>query len=104
VEKEFAANPRVTFFEIPRIAGLARLGRFFIDRGMRRGTPSNLQENVITVYGGAEPWKSRIGYAQPDDAYLVLLDPAGVIQWSQHGKLDEHAFAELRQVVMNFLK
>ena len=102
--KEFAGNPRVTFYEIPMIGGLARLGRFFIDRGMRRGTPSNLHENVITVYGGVDPWKSRIGYAQPDDAYLVLLDPAGIIRWTHRGEFDEHIFTELRQVVMNLLK
>jgi hypothetical protein len=46
--KEFGTNPRVTFYEIPMIGGLARLGRFFIDRGMRRGTPGDLQENVET--------------------------------------------------------
>jgi hypothetical protein len=102
--KEFAGNPRVTFYEIPMIGGVARLGRFFIDRGMRRGTPSNLQENVITVYGGVEPWKSRIGYAKPDEAYLVLLDPAGTIRWIHHGEFDERIFAELRQVVTTFLK
>jgi len=102
--KEFGTNPRVSFFEIPMIGGLARLGRFFIDRGMKKGTPSNLQENVITVYGGVEAWKSRIGYAQPDDAYLALLDPAGIVRWTHHGAFDERTFADLRQVVTNLLK
>ena len=31
----------VTFFEVPMIGGLATLGRWFIDRGMRNGTPVN---------------------------------------------------------------
>ena len=60
------------------IGGMARLGRFFINRGRRRGTSTNLRENVIAVYGGADPWKSRVEYLQPDEAYFVLLDPTGV--------------------------
>ena len=34
------------------IGGLGTLARWFIDSGMRRGTPKADQGNVITVYGG----------------------------------------------------
>jgi len=36
---DFGGEPRVTFFEIPMIGGFATLGKWFIDSGMRRGTP-----------------------------------------------------------------
>jgi hypothetical protein len=35
------------------IGGLGTLGRWFIDRGMRKGTPMELRDHVITVYRGA---------------------------------------------------
>ena len=54
----------MTFFEIPMIGGLARMGKWFIDSGMRRGTPKADHENVITVYGGTDrgssAWDSGI--------------------------------------------
>lgn len=53
---DFEKNPQVTFYEIPMIGGMARLGKWFIDSGMRRGTPKADHENVITVYGGTDPW------------------------------------------------
>lgn len=34
--KEFGGNRQVTFYEIPIIGGMARLGKWFIDSGMRR--------------------------------------------------------------------
>jgi hypothetical protein len=37
--RDFETGPRVTFYEIPMIGGMARLGKWFIDGGMRRGTP-----------------------------------------------------------------
>ena len=48
-------NPErnVTLFEVPMIGGLGALGRWFIDRGMRKGTPVELHDHVITVYGGS---------------------------------------------------
>jgi hypothetical protein len=73
-----------TFYEIPMIGGMARMGKWFIDSGMRRGTPKDLHENVITVYGGTDAWKQRMGFKEPDHAYVVLIDPKGVVRWVGH--------------------
>ena len=63
--QDFGTEPSVTFFEIPMIGGLARMGKWFIDSGMRRGTPKADHENVITVYGGTDAWKQRVGFRDP---------------------------------------
>ena len=80
----------VTFFEIPMIGGLATLGRWFIDRGMRNGTPAALHDQVITVYQGTGDWKKRLSYSDDDkdDAYLIVFDRAGVVRWLHHGGFD----------------
>ena len=93
--KDFGDNPQVTFYEIPMIGGMARLGKWFIDSGMRRGTPEKDHENVITVYGGTDLWKQRLGFQPPDAAYLILLDQRGVVRWRHSGKLDEEAYKGL---------
>jgi len=36
---QFGADERVTFFEIPIIGGISKLAKWFIDSGMRKGTP-----------------------------------------------------------------
>ena len=50
---DFGKEPRATFFEVPMIGGMAVMGKWFIDSGMRRGTPKEDHEHVITVYNGA---------------------------------------------------
>jgi hypothetical protein len=72
--QDFGAKPAFTFFEIPMIGGMARMGKWFIDSGMRRGTPKTDHENVITVYGGTDDWKLRVGLNDPKAACLVLID------------------------------
>jgi hypothetical protein len=93
--KEFGNNPQVAFYEIPMIGGMARLGKWFIDSGMRKGTPLSDRENVITVYGGTDSWKQRMGFQSPDAAYLVLLDKHGAVQWRHSGAFDEDAYKDL---------
>ena len=93
--RDFGADSMVTFFEVPVIGGLARVARPFIDGGMRRGTPQALHENVITVYGRAAEWKLRLGFREPRDAYLLLLDRAGRVAWRHDGPFREEDYALL---------
>jgi hypothetical protein len=56
------------------MAGKAALiGRWFIDSGMRNGTPPELHDHVLTVHGGTGEWKTRLRYSseREDDAYLA---------------------------------
>jgi hypothetical protein len=93
--QDFGDNPDVTFYEVPMIGGMARLGKWFIDSGMRKGTPRQDQENVVTVYGGTDPWKQRLGFQSPDAAYLILLDQRGLVRWRHGGQFGEEAYREL---------
>jgi hypothetical protein len=49
---DFSDKTQVTFYQVPMLGGAARMGKWFIEGGMRRGTAKADYENVITVYGG----------------------------------------------------
>lgn len=101
--QDFSAEPRVTFFEIPMIGGLARMGKWFIDSGMRRGTPKPDYGNVITVYGGTDAWKKRVAFREPNAAYLILLGQDGRVRWRYTGSLDEKPYQALSSEVSRLL-
>ncbi len=104
-EQYKSAGDRVTFYEIPMIGGMARMGKWFIDGGMRKGTPKQDWEHVITVYGGVAPWKARAAFQDPKAAYLVLIDGAGKVAWMHRDSaFDENAFAALRSAVDRLLQ
>jgi hypothetical protein len=102
--KDFGDKQRVTFFEVPMIGGMARLGKWFIDSGMRKGTPRTDYEHVITVYGGTDSWKQRLVVQSPDAAYLILLDQHGVVRWLHAGQFDEEAYRTLSRQVAALLE
>jgi hypothetical protein len=101
--QDFATDPRVTFFEIPMIGGLARMGKWFIDGGMRRNTPRADQEHVITVYGGTDAWKQRVGFRDSRAAYLILIDQNGNVVWLHAGDPDESPYRALSSEVSRLL-
>jgi hypothetical protein len=92
--EDFGKNPQVTFYEIPMIGGMARLGKWFIDSGMRRGTAKADYENVITVYGGIDPWKQRLAVTDETFAYLILIDPSGKVVWRHAGPFDQERYGQ----------
>jgi hypothetical protein len=89
--KTIGSRADVTLFEVPMIGGLATMGRWFINRGMRSGTPVDLHDRVITVYGDTDEWKRRLSYSpeHKDDAYLIVVDREGVVRWLHHGAFDQ---------------
>src|SRR3954470_15949261 len=91
----------VTFLEVPMIGGAATLGRWFIDRGMRKGTPAELHDQVLTVYGGTGEWKKRLLYsaAHENDAYLIAVDREGIVRWVHHGAFEQWRADELHAVL-----
>jgi hypothetical protein len=95
----YGSRTDVTLFEVPMMGSAARLGRVFIDRGMRKNTPKELHGRVMTVYGRNGDWKARVGFEAANDAYLVLVDRQGVIRWLAHGAASEERLAELFALV-----
>jgi hypothetical protein len=99
VRRDFGPDSRLVCYEIPMIGGAARLARPFIDRGMRRGTPRELHERVITVYRDAGEWKQRVGFSEPNVAYLLLVDGEGRVVWRAKGPFGEATYGSLAERV-----
>ena len=101
LRRELGANDTFTFFEVPVIGGMGRMAKWFIDSGMRKGTPKELHENVITVYGGADRWKKAMGFSKADEnaAYLALIGPDGRVRWLHRGAFSDEAMAALKTAI-----
>lgn len=99
--ERFGSDTTVTLFEVPMIGGMARMASPFIESGMRKGTPPELRERVLIVYGDTRDWKARVGWsgAARDDAHLLLLDPEGRVRWMAHGAFDPEVFESLAREV-----
>lgn len=103
-KQEFIRLPGVAFYEIPMIGGFARLGKWWIDSGMRRGTPAADHSRVITIYRDTGDWKKRLQFNDKDAAYLILLDRQGRIRWLHSGKMDDRVWQSLASATRQWLQ
>ncbi len=93
---EFHADSHVTCLELPMMSGVgARMGKPFIERGMRSGTPRALYRNVVVVWSGVGEWKQRLHAGDGRIAYLMLLDREGRLVWSGTGGRDVKGYEKL---------
>lgn len=101
--KDFGDTPQVTFYEIPMIGGMGAMAKPFITGGMRKGTPKEDYEHVITVFGNPTFWKERLRFKNEKEAYLILLGQEGTIRWVSKGLVDEAKYAELAETARRLL-
>jgi hypothetical protein len=100
---DFGADRRVNYYEVPMIGGMGKLARGFIDGGMRKSTPKELQDNVVTVYDDVSEWKKRMGDPGGDVAHVLLLDAQGRVVERHTGMFDEAAYKRLAAATRGLL-
>jgi hypothetical protein len=72
-----------------------RFIRGMVTSSIRRGTPPGEQDRFVTLFQGEADLKRFMSYAVPDEAYLLLLDAKGEVQWHGHGLFGEQDYAAL---------
>jgi hypothetical protein len=76
-----------------------RLVRGMATHGIKGSVPKDQYDRFLLVYHGEKELKQAAGFEQPDDAYLLVLDPAGTIKWRYHGAPTDAAFDQIQAAV-----
>ena len=80
---------RLTWFQLPVLAGAPCFMRPLIMRSMKSGLTRDLQRHFVPITDHEEDWKLAAGYQasdpQKDDAYLLATEEKGQIVAKWHG-------------------
>lgn len=93
--RELFAEGKVAVFDILVIEDAPRFIRGFIVRSMRKQTPESLHTSFLTVSKDAAALKKWVGYANTDDAFVVLLDKIHQPIWQTQGACEESKLQEI---------
>jgi hypothetical protein len=55
-----------------------------------------MRDHFVPVLQGESDLKKLVSFKEPDDAYLVVLDPAGQVVHQMHGPFSDAAYGQLR--------
>ena len=87
----------VAYYELAEIEGAPRILRGYIVKKIKEGVPQRAYPHFVAVTDHESEWKAAIHFQAKDEAYVVLLDPEGHVQYTTHGATSDAAYADLKR-------
>jgi hypothetical protein len=97
--------PELRYYELPTIARLNPVTRWFIDRGMRGGiSDPAARAATITLYIDKEPFRRALGIEGERTITVLLLDARGRVVWRTEGPRTDAVTQELNRAVRGWIR
>ena len=101
---DYRESPTVLFYEMPVLASVPRIIRGLVLRKIRESIPAPAQPHFLPILDHEAEWKTLAGFdtpgsSNPNAAYVLLVDPEGLVQWTTRGGATDAAYAELKRRV-----
>ena len=100
---EFGNQAGFELYQLPVLEEVPRFVRGMVISGMKKGIQENRRDHFVPIFQGESELKKLVSYKEPDDAYLVVLDPSGKIVQQIHGPFSDAAYEQLRKAIQTFL-
>lgn len=93
------SDAQADVFTVAEMQGIPGFIKGMVLGGIRRDTPADYRSHFVPIFSDRTQWEQVVGFEKsaPNDAYLVLLDPNGVIRWRAHGPYTPALYAQLQQ-------
>ena len=100
---EFKDNAALDRYTVVFLEDAPRLVRGMAKSGIKGGVPKEQYDRYLIVTEHEKEVKAALHFQTPDDAYLALLGPDGVIRWTFHGPVADagsnDALRQLREML-----
>lgn len=103
IASEFGSQNGFELYQLPVLQDVPRLLRSMVVSGIKKGVKENMRDHFVPLFEHESELKKLVGYQEPDDAYLVVLDPSGQIVHQVHGSFSDAAYARLREQLQRLL-
>ena len=100
---DFDHAPTTLYFELPVIEDVPRLLRGVVLRAIGREVAPAAQPHFLPIISQEAEWKSVAHFAEPNAAYVLVVDGAGSVRWQTSGDPTDERYDSLRQAVSSAL-
>ena len=103
LEAGLGTRPDFEVYQLPVLEAVPRLIRGMVISGMKKDVPENKREHFVPILQGEDELKKFVRYAEPDDAYLVVLNRSGKPLEMTHSAAPDANYARLRTEIESSL-
>ncbi len=82
-------------FQVLELEDVPRLFRGAAKSGIKKGIPPASYDSFILLFEGQDALKKVVGFQKNADAYVLLLDSDGNIQWREQGAVSDEKMVKL---------
>jgi len=97
--KDYGNDPHIAYYQCAVLADVPVFVRSMVLKSIRSPMPPAERSHFIPVQSDSSKWKEAVRFSAPDDAYILVVDPAGQIQWRTHGVESPDAYHALTDYV-----
>lgn len=100
---EFGMEQGFELYQLPVLEDVPRFIRGMVISSIKKGVKENMRDHFVPILQHEAEFKKLVSYKEPDDAYLVILDPGGQIVQQMHGPFSDTAYEQLRKEIQPLL-
>lgn len=94
---DFHDSPNVRYYEVSVLTGVPKFLRGYVQRKISADVPDRAKPHFFSVDDHEAEWRSVTGYKKPDDAYVLVVDGAGVVRWRTVGSANDANYQQMKQ-------
>jgi ATP10 protein len=94
---DYGKSQDVMFLEIPMLAGAPKMLRGMIVKSMGKSVPQEERPHFLPMMEGEPAWRAVAHYDKPDDAYVLIVDETGTVQWQTEGEATDAAYSDFKK-------
>jgi hypothetical protein len=94
---DYGSNPHIVYYESAVLADVPSFIRGTILKSIRNSMSPAERAHFVPILTDSGKWRSAAQYSAADDAYVLLVDPTGQIQWRTHGPFNASTYATLKE-------
>ena len=96
LETEFKSDASLELYSVIFLEDAPKLFRGMAVHGIKGSVPQEQFDHYLIVTEHEKDVKAAVGFQSPDDAYLALLGPDGVVRWTFHGPVSDDPIRQIR--------
>ena len=93
----------ILYYEAADLQNVPSLVLRMVLHGMKKDIPANQHSRFLILQSNDAEWKNAVKFSAPNDAYILLTNPAGHIVWQTHGAVTDEQFSALQAAVKTHL-
>ena len=93
---DYFTSPTILFYEMPVVAGVPRFLRGMVMKQIGSEVSDRGKHHFVPITDNESRWRALAHVTDANQAYILVVDAAGNVQWTTTGPLTDTAYTTLQ--------